>query len=69
MGAPKQLGARRYALDVQHISRCRAGIVLDSGVDAETVSTALRQIDALIETLVSLMRQKEASDTGEYKVG
>jgi hypothetical protein len=69
MRAPQQLGARRYAQDIAHLTRCRSGLVLDNGLDEETVSSALKQIDALIVTLGALMRQKEANDTGEHEIG
>jgi hypothetical protein len=64
-GVPKQLGARRYAQDIAHLTRCRMGIVLDTGLQPETVSLALQQIDALISTLAELRRQREASETGD----
>jgi hypothetical protein len=58
----KQLGSRRYAQDIASIGRCRSGILLDNGLDAETVKTALAQIDALMVTLATLKRQKEAGE-------
>jgi DNA-binding sugar fermentation-stimulating protein len=68
MGVPKQLGARRYAQDIVHLTRCRSGIVLDTGFDNEIVAIALQQIDSLIATLGILKRRKEADESGEFKV-
>jgi hypothetical protein len=63
MSAPtKQLGSRRYTDAMAMLGRVRNGIITDTGLNADTTETSLRQIDALLVTLATLKRQKEASE-------
>lgn len=60
--APKNMGSRRYAFDIAALGRCRNGILLDVGLQPDTVKTALAQIDALLVSLSALKRQREATE-------
>jgi hypothetical protein len=63
--AYKDLGSRRYAQDIAHLTRCRTGIALDTALSPESAALAFAQIDALISTLADLKRQRETNEASD----